>query len=196
MPPSRSKPNGSPAWAAIPPVDDVDLAEVSDHHVLRLEIAMHDAAAVREVNGLTDLSERLQIPLEQIARSEDAPHAVFVVHAIEPGRAFDALEDELRQTVGSGDEIVDRDDVRVLERPGQLAFAHEPRHRARIASSQRLDGDLATDRPLGGEEDDAHARLRRSCLRRRGRSRALTARRAARCAGASCEATRTFRLPW
>src|SRR6185295_8129078 len=42
------------------PVEDVDLAEVAEHDVRRLEIAVHDAAAVRELDREADVDERAQ----------------------------------------------------------------------------------------------------------------------------------------
>ena len=42
------------------PVHHVDLAEAADHHVLGLQVAMHDAVRVRERDGIEDAAEHGQ----------------------------------------------------------------------------------------------------------------------------------------
>ena len=45
------------AGAGDPEVGDLDAPVVVDQHVLRLEVAVHDAALVREAGGAQDLEE-------------------------------------------------------------------------------------------------------------------------------------------
>ena len=59
-----------------PPVDHVDLAEAADHHVVELDVAVDDAAAVREVQGVARGHEDLHVRVEPVARvGEDFAHA-------------------------------------------------------------------------------------------------------------------------
>ncbi|MCZ7685073.1 MAG: hypothetical protein M5U28_42405 [Sandaracinaceae bacterium] len=143
------------------PVHEVDLAELADHHVLRLEIAVQHAAAVREADGVAHLHERAEVPLEQIALAEAIAHGARVVHQRRPVRALDLLEDDERRAVGADGDVVDGDDVRVLEAAGDPGLAEQLEHGVLglVLVLEGLDRDLAAEHALGAEVHHAHAAL-------------------------------------
>jgi hypothetical protein len=143
------------------PVEHVHLSERADHDVLGLEIAMHDPARVREVDCVRDLDEHAQVPLEQIGRTEAASDLGGVPDEIRPGGAFDLLQHDDRSPVGVEREIVDRHDVRVLERGGDPRLAEQLQARSLVGElgTQRLRRDLPSERALRGTAHDPHAAL-------------------------------------
>jgi hypothetical protein len=103
-----------------PPVHQVDATERVDHHVLRLDVAMHDALAVREGDRIADLHQ----DLEQIAeRLGIARHRGGRDLLRERPSAQD-LHRKIRLVLH--DEIVDGHDVRVIELRGDLRLEREP----------------------------------------------------------------------
>ena len=64
------------------PVEDEHFAEAADHHVGRLEIAMHDAARVREGDGSATRSKtlnlRLSVSRARAWRSSVTPRTSFI----------------------------------------------------------------------------------------------------------------------
>lgn len=90
-----------------PPVEDIDLAVITEHEVVGLEVAVHDASIVRELDGEADLRERreqatLRELLERLRLSVAAPR-----DHVRERRAADALHREVELSVGAGAEIVD-----------------------------------------------------------------------------------------
>ena len=61
-----------------PPIEDVDVAEIAEHDVRGLEIAMDDAARVRELDREADICERAQ---QALAICDRARHQVGERHA-------------------------------------------------------------------------------------------------------------------
>ncbi len=144
-----------------PPVEHVHLAERADHHVLRLQVAVHDAAAVREVHRVAHARERSQVPLQRVERGEAPRDLRRVVHELRPLAALDPLHDDHGRPVGVDADVVHRDHVRVLERARDPRLAQDPQRRLDVAHAraQRLHRHVPAERRLGREVHDAHAPL-------------------------------------
>ena len=133
------------------PVHHVDLAESADHHVLGLEIAMHDTVGVREGHRVENAAERNQANVDgcAVANHLVQPTALHELHHIE-GAA-----------VGKRACVVHRDDARVIQ-PGQdVRFALQP-HRARsllIGDVEDLDRDSAIQDVIPRHVHGAHAAM-------------------------------------
>ena len=72
--------------------------------------------------------------------------------------AFDELHGDERMSVDFT-EVVDRDDVRVLQRPGRLCLAKEPRAQVLVARdgvAHHFDRDRAVEHRVDAAIDDAH----------------------------------------
>ena len=142
-----------------PPVDEVDLAVAPDHHVLGLDVAMEDAAAVRELDRSTHVREDAEVRGEPIhVRREDGPERVLrVAEERRPVDALDALHHEQRTAAVVDAERVHRDDAGMLERSGEPCLAKEPRTgRGGGVLLQRLHRHVAIERTLAREVDAAH----------------------------------------
>jgi hypothetical protein len=110
------------------PIEHIDLAERADHHVFRLQIAMKDAAAVREFDGTADFDEGLQVRGELVLRRRTrAQH-------VDPRAALDALHREQHFPVRTAPEGIDRHDVRMLEQARDAGLAQQ-RQRIFVAVS-------------------------------------------------------------
>ena len=113
-----------------PPVEDVDLAVVADHHVLGLEVAVDEALGVGEVDRLADLGEEVQELRELSARASLAAGldgGAGLVEDLSQGPTQDALHREPRDLVVSA-QGVDRDHVRVIELGGDPDLLEEAGH--------------------------------------------------------------------
>ena len=136
--------------ASEPEVEHLGAAVRRDDHVLRLQVAVDDALGVRGGERVRHLGADRQQPLDrQAARREQAAQALPV--------------DELHHDVvirRRRPELVDRHDVRVVERGGRLRLELEPRHEARVAGpglGQRLERDLPLQPRVARAIDLAHA---------------------------------------
>ena len=120
-------------------------------HVLRLHVAMHHAGAARGVERrgqvAHDPGDRGRI--QPVLPDEPLPEAL----------ALDLVHDVIEEA-GGVSRRVHRDDVRVAE-PGDGTRLGEETAADRLVGGElgmdRLDGDPAVERGVGGEEDDAHA---------------------------------------
>jgi hypothetical protein len=190
-------PLSTPAWVVV-------LRAVAADHVLRRHVAVDDlerlalpiALAVREVQALADLARDPR----RHHRRHVPPHAAEAVHDLEEILPPDVLH---RDVVGVADlpELVDRDDVRVGQMPGDLRLVDEHRdevfvlrHRGEdpldrddlleALDAERLGGvDLrhpadseAIEEEVLPERDDAIARPPSAGRRRSGRTRGRTTR--------------------
>ena len=99
------------------PVEHVDLAVVAEHDVRGLEIAVHDAARVRELDREADVDERAQQRLERPA----------IRQALGERDAREPLHREVRLALRIGAELVHRHDRRVIEARLDPRLAQEPR---------------------------------------------------------------------
>ena len=120
-----------------PEVHHLDDAVAPDHDVLRLDVAVHDAAAVRRGERRGDLGADVHdIAHRQRARGETIAqrHAVHELRRDEVDRA--RLPD-----------LVDRDDVRMVERRGGARFLLEAAAEIGVACSAGVRTFSATSRP-------------------------------------------------
>ena len=142
------------------PVHHEHFAVLADHHVVRLQVAMHDAHRVRVGDAVADLLEDREQRRERksfdcilLAFADAAEHllqrgALHVFHRVEDLAVF--IEAEL----------VHRDDVRVLELPGELRLVHEAQHvlaRKLAGCLDDLHRDVAHDAEVARLVHHAHA---------------------------------------
>ncbi len=157
-------------------VRDLHRARFVEQQVLRLDVAMHDAVLVRVLQRLADRRHDGQRLLRrEAARLHRLPqiHAIHELHeqVVKPARL---------------PEIVDRDDVRMIERRERLGLVRETFGKLRIGHPLRreqLQRDQAAQRLLPRLIDHAHPaapeklddfelrKMRRDFLRRRWRER-------------------------
>ena len=151
-----------PSWVSVAPDglrlrrgDGLRDAEVGDDRgpageedVVRLDVAMHDAALVR-------VGERLGDVAQDVDRGGDRHGPVREPRA--QRLPLDERHRVVRQPVdvAGGD---DGDDVRLLERRGELDLALEPlgRDRRGELGGEHLHDDLSAEPVLGGDEDARH----------------------------------------
>ena len=123
-----------------------------EHHVLGLEVAVHDAGPVRRVERSGNLLE----DGEGVQRIEASPSA-----ELRPERnAVDVLEDEVDGTFVRDAQVVNDDCVRVAKPARGLAFAQEspePLRISRGAVGQHLDGDGVAEQHVARTKDGSHA---------------------------------------
>ena len=144
------------------PIEEVDLAEVAEHHVARLQVPVDDAARVREVKRLADARERRQ----QLAPRE-LPYRVHVPLAergkdLLEGGAAQALHREVDVPLRIASQVVDRDDRGVLELALHARFAQESCDEIaarRVLAADPLERDVPTDAAVAARVDDPHAAL-------------------------------------
>ena len=110
-----------------PPVEHVDLAEVAEHHVRGLEVAVDHATAVRVVDGQADRRERGQQLALGVARPRRRRARAQVLEDRVQGPAEHAPHREERGAVGTAIDVVDRHDRGVLELALDARLAEEPR---------------------------------------------------------------------
>lgn len=140
------------------PVDEVDLAEAADHHVVRLDVAVDDAAAVREADRVAHRHEHREVPLEHVLRAVALAHPCLVGDELGPALAFDALEHDARRAGLVEHQVVHRNDVGMLDRSEHPRFLEERLLREPRAHvlAQLLDRHRAPEGALLREVDDAH----------------------------------------
>ena len=112
------------------PVHHQDLAELADHEVVGLEVAVHHAAAVGEGHGLADAGEGVEEAAERPpgGRLHEAVGPGRLVHLFDDGAqgaAAHLLHGEPEAGVGQHAVIVDGDDARVLELGGDPGLGEE-----------------------------------------------------------------------
>ncbi len=125
---------------------------MGDEQVGRLDVPVNDAAAMRRVERLAHLPGKVQHPRGR-QRS-------FFDQLLE-GAPFEQLHHDERLAVVFA-ELVNRTDVRVLQRRRQAGLALEsgqPFGRRDRLGAQQLDGDLAAKLEVFGAIDDSHATL-------------------------------------
>jgi hypothetical protein len=132
-------------------IGQVHVVVRSEQHVRRLDVAMHEAGAVRRVQR----GARLRHDARRAARSQ----AVLAPHE----RAQVVARDVAHRDVGDAvllAGVVDGDHVRVIDRRRDLRLAHEPRAHRRIlqqAGRDHLQRDRPVERQLRRSVHDAHA---------------------------------------
>jgi hypothetical protein len=115
---SSSGTSTSPREPRDAPVEHQRLAELPDHHVGGLEIAVHDPAAVGVRDGVGDLHQLRQQPEPLLHRLE--PRELLAHGA--PAHPLHRVE---LRAVAEGPDLVDGDDARVLQLRGDAGLAGE-----------------------------------------------------------------------
>ena len=133
-----------------PEIQDLRVATRSDEDVRRLDVAMDDPRTVRRVEGVGDLDRQAPDSLERHRLPADL---------VLEGLPFQELHDEERAPVRLA-EIVDRTNVRVVERRGRTRLTLEPLERF-LTAGELLGQELERDNPpealVLGLVDEAHA---------------------------------------
>ncbi len=140
------------AQAEVRQVDVLLAVGVGDQHVRRLDVAVHQAAGVRGVEGVGDAGHD----------PGDAPRGQTLGRlgdqVLQARPLHEAHGDEQPAVVLAGP--VDRDDVRVLQARGGERLAHEELAQTRVAGAlgrDQLERDRASELGVVGPVDDAHA---------------------------------------
>ena len=142
------------------PVEHVHLAEVAEHDVARLQVAVQHAARVREVDREARGRERAQQLPARVVLDEELVLRVQPIDDLFDRLAVDALHREADAAVGRARQIVDRDDRRVLELTLDARLAHEARdgvRMLRVALAQHLHRHVTADARVVAQMDAAHA---------------------------------------
>ena len=136
-----------------PPVEHVDLAEVAEHDVRRLEIAVDDALRERELDRETHVRERAQ----QATPRRDRILGLAVQQRAQHG-AREALHHEERLARAVDAEIVDGHHRGVLEPALDPRLAYEARDRlgTGVLRADPLDRHLAPDLLVDRQHHLAH----------------------------------------
>ena len=138
-----------------PEVGQVDVALGVEQDVGGLDVAVDEAARVRGVErgGHRGDDRRRALGLEPALAAQ---HRAQVL-------ALDVAHD-LEQHAVLLARVVDRDDVRMVERRGDLRLRDEAAAEGRVVRQRgrdQLDGDVPVEREVGRPVDDAHATLAR-----------------------------------
>ena len=131
-------------------VGQVDVLALVEQHVRGLDVAVHEPARVGGVERSGDLLERCGRP----RRLERA----LAQHRLQVG-ALDEAHRDVQLPVDLA-RVVDRDDVRMLDRGRQPRLAQEAlaeRHVVGELRGEQLQRDVAVEREVVGAVDDAHA---------------------------------------
>ena len=133
------------------PVHDVDLAEAADEDVAGLDVAVEDAAAVGEGDGVAGLEEDGEASVQALGVA-GGPGGDELVEAL----AGEQLHREEEAALGIAAELVDRCDVGVVELAGDLGLTDEAVDEQVVAVGavvQELGGDPSLQAAVEG---DAH----------------------------------------
>ena len=131
-------------------VEHLEMIAVGDEEVRRLDVAVNDAAPVRGVERIGDLAR-------EVEHAMAANRSVF--DQLPDGAPFEPLHRDERLALVLA-ELVDRADVRVLQRGGQTRLALEPRQPLRRRAglvAQHLDRDFAAEPEILRSIHHAHA---------------------------------------
>ena len=128
-----------------------------EHHVGRLDVAVHDAGLVAVAQGVQDALGQLERPLGQ----DLAP----VAQHVPQGRPLDQLHHDVGdrdagQRIGLLAGVVDGDDRGMVEAGGRLGLAAEPGLERRVGGevgAQLLDRDGPPEPLVDGTADLRHA---------------------------------------
>ena len=130
-------------------IEDLHATVVGHHQVRRLQIAVHDAGRMCLGQCIRRLGRRSSTIAEL--------HAAAADQSIQRV-AGDVLHHDVVETVLAGD-LVDRDDVRMVERRGGLRLLHEPALTLGVGDglgAQDLDGNEAIETGVPGLVDLPH----------------------------------------
>jgi hypothetical protein len=140
------------------PVEHRHAAAVADHHVGRLEIAVHHAAGVRVLDREADVDERLEQAGARPRRHRAVVALGLPAQHLGQRHADQLAHREVGPAVALDRDVVHRHHRRVIEPALDARLAHEARHRVGGGlTGEPLDGDAAPDATVLRVGDDAHA---------------------------------------
>ncbi len=136
------------------PVHDLHFAEVADHHVGGLQIAVDHVPRMGVGHRLADLLENGQKPCEVVGRR------VPVAKQVGECLSLHQLHGEVGAPIAKASQLVNRHDARVLQLATDLSLLHEPAHEVGIflvRFKQDLDGQVAPEVGIASLQYGAHA---------------------------------------
>ena len=143
-----------------PPVHDKHLAELADHDVLRLQVAVDNVLRVREGNGIAHLQEYVQQNIERIFCNGFSVSLLYVVENFVKRHAFDELHRVEDVARGIHSKFMDGNNAGVLHLPGDLRLLYETQDLILVGLfriEQHFHCDGAADVHVLRLEDCAHA---------------------------------------
>ena len=150
------------------PVEQVHLAEVAEHDVARLEIAVQHPARIGEGHRQADAAQGGEEPALGVGRGQGGVALLQPVEDLGEGLAVEPLHGEEGRAVRPHPEVVDGDDGGVLELPLHARLALEAHVRVGVGDlllAEHLHGHVAADADVLAEADHAHAPLAQHALR-------------------------------
>ena len=138
------------------PVEDVHLAVRAEHDVVGLEVTMHDAPVVREVDGEADARERGEQTALRDARGRVRFGAASRGEHLAQALAAHALHREEERPARIDADVVDRHDARMLELALDERLAQEAPGIAACAA-HHLERDVSPDALVAAQPHLSHA---------------------------------------
>ncbi len=142
------------------PVDQVDLAKLSEHDVVRLEISMKKSPVVGKRYRITDVKEDSEMALD----GRESAHRAAVVVRLQRARprfAIDMLTNDCWLVAGVEVEVEDGDDIRMCEQAADPCFTPKADLRTIACSvgADPFDGHAPIEASLESELDNSLATL-------------------------------------
>jgi len=132
-----------------PEIGELDEPVVADQHVGRLDVAVDHVLGVDVIQRLAEASQNRQRAFGRHGAARRDVGQRFARHV---------LHDDQRVLVVGHEGVVDRNEVRVVQRRAQLGFTLEAGEaRLRRVRVQPLDRDIAPELRVLGEEDRRHS---------------------------------------
>ena len=141
------------------PVQHEGLAILAEHDVVRLDIAMDDAAAVGEGDGLAEVDENGQQAqlLDFLRRLRGGRRVVVILDRILERAATDEFHDVKGPALGIGPQLMEGHDTGVFEPARNLCFEQELILVSFPSLAHAFEGHLAANVLVFGQPDLSHA---------------------------------------